>query len=212
MRLSITFASRKCGAAIALLLLTTTGVRADLIGYDYNFLTPTSVTGDVGNLGAVNFATTAGGHATGHAVVTAASLAVVTAAPPATPDTFSGQSYSLALQLTDGPSGKASSLIFTGKLFGVLTAQDVNITTSFDPPTKQLVLGKDIYTVTISPLQLDPNPTVVGTLLATVDVQANSVSPPPVAQVPEPSAFVLAALGLLAFRRRAVAMQAPTTL
>jgi hypothetical protein len=188
-------------------LLAAPAARADPIGFGYNFLTPPAVTGDDGNLGAVSFATTAGGQASGHAVLTAASLAVVTAAPLTNPDTFSGQAYDLTLQLTDGPSGKSGALTFTGKLMGSLTPLDAKVTTSFDVPTKTLVLGNDKFTVTVGPL-VEPagnNPTVVGTLMATVDAQAAGGPVTPTAQAPEPPALALAGFGVAAaaaFRAR----------
>jgi hypothetical protein len=187
--------------AFTAVALTATAARADQIGYGYDFQTPAPVTGDDGNLGAVSFATTNPGHASGHALLTAASLAVVTAAPLNNPDTFSGQTYNVAIDLTDDASGKTGSLNFIGKLFGSLTPVDANITTSFDPPTKTLVLGNDKYTVTLGPLvQPDGNnPTVVGTLMATVDVQAVGLPVvEPAAQAPEPSALLLAGLGVAA--------------
>ena len=185
-------------ALLTVLAASGSTVRADQISYSYDFQTPAPVTGDEGNLGVVSFATTNPGQASGHAVLTAASLAAVTSAPLINPDTFSGQTYLVTLDLTDGPSGKSGSLTFTGKLFGSLTAQDAEITTSFAPPTKTLVLGNDTYTVSLGPL-VDPgnsNPTVVGTLMATVDVQSGSRVITPAVQSPEPSALVLASLGL----------------
>ncbi len=193
-------AAPRVAGVFAVLFFTAPPVRADPIGFGYNFLTPPAVTGDDGNLGAVSFATTPGGQASGHAVLTAASLAVVTAAPLTNPDTFSGQTYDLTLQLIDGPSGKSGSLTFTGKLLGSLTPLDAKVSTSFDVPTKTLVLGTDRYTVSVGPL-VEPagnNPTVVGTLLATVDVQAAGGPVAPVSQAPEPSALALAGLGLAA--------------
>jgi hypothetical protein len=175
--------------------------RADQIGYGYDFLTPAAVTGDQGNLGAVSFATTNPGTATGHAVVTATQLAVVTSAPSDNPDTFSGQTYSLTMHLTDDPSGKSGTLTFTGTLTGSLSVQNVNIRTSFSPATKTLVLGNDTYTVSLGSTTLGPDPTSVTALSATIDVRAIEIT----SQAPEPSALVLTVLGLttvLARRRR----------
>lgn len=187
-----------------LVLLVPLAGRADQIGFDYNFVTPSAVTGDAGNSGAVSFATMPAGHASGNSVLTAASVAAVTASTLTTPDTFNGQTYNLTLQLTDDPSGKSGSLTFTGKLFGTLTPLAANITTSFDTPTQTLRLGNDSYTVTLGPLKgpATPNPTVVGTLFATVDVQSGGGSNTPTTQVdqaPEPSGLALACAGLALF-------------
>jgi hypothetical protein len=198
MPLRTRFLALQCGLLAASLLAPPAG-RADQIGYEYNFLTPSAVTGDEGNSGAVTFATAAPGHASGNSVLTAASLAAITAAPLTSPDTFSGQTYALTLQLTDDPSGKSGTLTFTGRLFGSLTPLDANITTSFAPATKTLVLGNDTYTVSIGPLNgpSAPNPTVVGLLMASVDVRAGgSTTPTQVEQAPEPSGLVLTLVGL----------------
>jgi hypothetical protein len=201
------------GAALALLLLCPLAARADPIGFEYNFQTPAAVTGDDGNLGVVSFSTTNSGQASGTATVTAAKIAAVTAASGSNPDTFSGETYTLTLQLNDDPSGKAGSLTFNGRLFGSLTATAANITTSFSSATQQLVLGNDLYTVSVGPLvpPTTPNPTVVGTLFATVSAQPNDVSTPALA--PEPTGLVLAGLGvtgiLVARRMRRQEMPAP---
>jgi hypothetical protein len=191
------------GAATALLVLCPCAVYADPIGFGYNFMTPTSVTGDGGNLGVVSFSTTDPGHASGTATLTAASLTAVTSAANSNPDTFNGETYSLLLQLTDTSSGKSGSLNFTGKLFGSLTATAASITTSFSPATKQLVLGNDLYTVSVGPLvpPTTANPTVVGTLFATVAAQPETVNHQGGGQVaesaPEPGSLVLAVVSVL---------------
>jgi hypothetical protein len=184
--------------AVLVAALAASASQADPINYRYDFLTPAPVTGDAGNFGTISFATTNGGQATGHTVLTAASLAAVTSAPLTNPDTFSGQTYAVTIDLTDLPSGHSGSLTFTGALFGSLTPEDARITTTFSQGTKTLTLGNDTYTVTLGPL-VDPsnnNPTVVGTLMATVDVRSGSVIQ--VADAPEPASLMLAALGVAA--------------
>jgi hypothetical protein len=188
--------------AILLALVCPSFVQADPIGFSYDFLTPNSVTGDQGNLGVVAFSTTAGGQATAGATLTAASLTAVTSANSSNPDTFSGEGYTLSLQLTDSSSGKSGTLTFNGQLFGSLTASAANITTSFSPTSKQILLGDDLYTVSVGPL-VPPtvsNPTVVGTLYATVAAQSEGqiiVSVPEPS--PEPTSLMLAALGVTGF-------------
>jgi hypothetical protein len=188
------------GAVLGLVLLCPLPVRADPISFGYNFETPNSVTGDSGNLGVISFATTNPGEASGSATVVAAKLAAVSAATASNPDTFSGESYSLTLQLTDTASGKTGSLTFTGQLFGSLSATAANITTSFATATQSLVLGNDEYSVTLGPLvpPTTPNPTVVGTLEATINPELHEVTLPiePGIQTPEPTGLLLAAIGI----------------
>jgi MYXO-CTERM domain-containing protein len=187
-------------ASIFALAVSATMARADPISFGYDFTTPQAVTGDAGNLGTVAFATTNGGTATGPtATLTAASVTAISAAPNNNADTFSGETYNVTLALTDTASGKSGSLTFVGKLFGSLTATTANITTSFAAPTQTLVLGSDRYTVRIGPLvpPTTANPTVVGTLMTTVAVEANG-SVGQTSQTPEPSGLVLAGLGLAA--------------
>jgi hypothetical protein len=187
--------------ALAALLWAAAGSRGDQISFEYNFLTPAAVTGDAGNLGAISFATTVAGHiGSADTTVTAATLAAATSAPSTTPDTFHGQSYNLTLELTDDASGQSGTLTFTGKLFGTLSAQSASITTSFDSSTKTLILGADRYLVTIGPFTSSSNPTIPGTLQASIEVTPFL----PAEQAPEPPTILLAGIGLCAvrFRRR----------
>lgn len=201
MRGSTLFVLMVCLTALA----APAAARADQISYGYDFLTPTAVTGDQGNLGAVSFATTNPGNATGHAVVTATQLAVVTSAPANNPDTFTGETFSLTMNLTDGPSGKTGSLTFIGSLNGSLSVQSVNISAAFGQPTQTLVLGNDSYTVSLGTVTLGPNPTAVAPLMATIDVHAATGT----TQTPEPSTLVLTVVGLTpALARRRGSVQA----
>jgi hypothetical protein len=193
-----------CAVALFTLAVTATAARADQtpISFGYDFTTPQTVTGDAGNFGSVAFATTNGGTTTGpSATLTAASLTAVSAAPSNNPDTFTGETYNVTLALHDTASGKSVSLTFVGKLFGTLTATTTNITTSFATSTQTLTLGNDKYTVTVGPLvpPAKATATVIGDLMTTVAVQAG-VGPvvTPAVQSPEPSALVLAGLGLAA--------------
>jgi hypothetical protein len=170
---------------------------ADPITYDYNFLTPAAVTGDPGNLGAVSFATTSGGHeSSANVTVTAATLAAATSAPDNAPDVFSGQTYKLSLQLTDDTSGNAGTLTFVGKLFGTLSSQKAAITTSFVAPTQTMNLGTFLYTVSIAPIVSSTNPTLVGTLNATIEAKVSDGFLTEAFESPEPPALALAAIGL----------------
>ncbi len=196
------FAAARAQATLAALFLAASTARADQIGYEYNFVTPLAVSGDPGSLGNVSFATTAGSHvSTAATTVTAATLAAVSSAPASAPDKFSGETYNLTLQLSDDASGKSGTLTFNGKLFGTLSAQSANITSSFTSATQTLVLGNDKYTVNLGPFALNSTTTMVGTLQATIDVSPGVASTGPstqIADAPEPSTLLLAGLGGLA--------------
>jgi hypothetical protein len=182
--------------ALGLLALSPLAVRADPISFGYNFQTPTSVTGDSGNLGVISFATTNPGQGSGSATVAATQLAAVSSAPASNPDTFTGEAYNLTLQVTDTASGQTGTLIFAGQLFGTLTATTTNIKTTFAKATQQIVLGADKYTITVGPLvpPTTPNSGTIGTLDATITAEAQSVTLP--SESPEPTGLVLAGIGL----------------
>ncbi len=99
--------------------------------------------------------------------------------------------------------------VFSGKLFGTLTANSAVITSTFNTPvTVAQTVGGNLYTVTIGPFSAPsgPNSTNVGSIGAPVDVNADVVR-----QAPEPSSLVLTGLGLAGlaggwrWRRRAAA-------
>jgi hypothetical protein len=190
------FRTARLGMALGLLALSPLAVRADPISFGYNFQTPTSVTGDSGNLGVISFATTNPGQASGTATVAATQLAAVSAAPANNPDTFTGEAYNLTLQLTDNASGQTGTLIFAGQLFGTLTATTANITSSFAKATQQIVLGADKYTVTVGPIAppATPDSGTIGTLNATISAEGQSVTLP--SESPEPTGLVLAGIGM----------------
>ena len=148
------------------------------------------------NLGVISFATTNPGQASGTATVAATKLAAVSAALSNNPDTFSGETYNLTLQLTDTASGQSGSRIFAGQLFGALSATAASITTSFAQATQEIVLGLNEYTIAIGPLvpPATANPTLVGTVDATISAQLHSVTLP--LESPEPTGLALAGFGL----------------
>ena len=190
-------------AALAVLFLAAPAARAD-VAWTYTWdVTPKVLTGDPGNSGALTFtAPAADSHAAGNSTVLAAALSTLSSALPSHPDTFSGQGYSLSLKLTDDASGQSGVLTFGGKLFGSMSAASSNITNSFTAPlTQTLSLGGHTYSVTIGPFVAPGGPMQdnKGAISAQVAVG------PAVAQAPEPSSLLLAALGLpaaAALRRR----------
>jgi hypothetical protein len=125
------------------------------------------------------------------------------------PDTFTNKSYSLTINLKDDASHATGSLTFTGTLNGTVSATSTNLTTTFGSPLVQsLLLGKDLYTVS---LNLPPGPSsTLGGIGAHVVVESAQVK-----NSPEPAGLVLAglgaplvALGLWGRRRRAAILAA----
>ncbi|HEY7424648.1 MAG TPA: hypothetical protein VH682_10500 [Gemmataceae bacterium] len=119
--------------------------------------------------------------------------------------TFGGPSanYSLSLALHDDASGASGSLTFRGNFSGSGgTVSEASLTNTFLGPTTQtLMLGGNLYTVTIGPY-VNPSLSQEGSLSASISTQ------PATNSTPEPSSLVLACLGLPSlglarwFRRR----------
>src|SRR5262249_46365754 len=99
--------------------------------------------------------------------------------------------------------------VFSGKLFGTLTADSAVLSSTFNAPvTLSRAVGGHLYTVTIGPFSgpSGPNSDNVGSIGAHVDVTTEAVQ-----QTPEPTSLALAGLGLAGlaggwrWRRRAAA-------
>jgi hypothetical protein len=112
------------------------------------------------------------------------------------PAHFTDATYSLKLWIEDEKSEKWGSVTFTGKFNGTLWEHGALIKNTFTGPlTQTLVLGDDLFTVTIGPY-LPPGPPGrgdAGGIGAEVDVRRRC--DPQV--TPEPSALVLSSLGAL---------------
>ncbi|MBI1916808.1 MAG: hypothetical protein HYS12_19040 [Planctomycetes bacterium] len=151
------------------------------------------------------------GHGSGNSDIVAANLQAISSAPADTPDPFTGKGYTLNLHLVDDASSNAGDLTFTGHFDGSLSSQSVNLTHTFDQNTGTLNLGGHQYKVTLGSFNPPglPGSTLLGTLGGGVRVDGDIVgapppttSPPPpptlppVAKAPEPTALMLALLGL----------------
>ncbi len=110
----------------------------------------------------------------------------------------------VTLTLYDQASGDSGAVSFDGEIFGYFTPANDHVQTFYTGTlTKSILLGKHLYTVTMDDFAPDTADCASGhvTAIAAVIVQS----------LPEPSAAVLAALGLPAFglfwvrRRRVVA-------
>jgi hypothetical protein len=122
------------------------------------------------------------------------------------PAQFTHATYSLKLWIEDEKSEKWGSVTFTGEFNGKLWHHGALITNTFTGPlTQTLLLGDDLFTITIGPY-LPPGPPGrgdAGGIGAEVDVRRLHCDPHP---SPEPSALVLCSLGIgvagLGYRRR----------
>jgi len=182
--------------------------------WSYNWTTTTPL---VGTNGAGVSILPASGSGSAISDIVAANLSVLSSAPAATPDSVNG-GWNLTLHLTDNASGNSGTLPFSGQFKGTVSASSSNVDNTFNQPTVQsLSLGAHDYTVTIG-LYTPPGLTgttlkgAIGANLALSNISAplpitgppppTSPLPPPlpgpapIHNVPEPSSFVLAALGL----------------
>lgn len=147
--------------------------------------------------------------AVGTSSIVAANLNVISTADAARPDVLGPKAgfYALALGLQDLASGQWGAVLFQGQLQGRLWGGGSVLTNRLIGPTSQtLVLGNTEFTVSYDSFAAPSGPGAVnaGSLGFTV---AASPAPTVGLPVPEPSALVLAGVGLsavaLAARRRA---------
>jgi hypothetical protein len=191
------------GVALAL-SLATPAAHADPIQWDYNWSrSPGEILADAPGTGKILLTDEKATHAAGTTDIVATNLTTYSVATDANPDVFTHKNYTLTLSIKDGDSGLTGMLVFTGYLWGTLTAKSSNIFNQFTGPQVQtLVLGNHLYRVAIGPYSQPgpPNASNKGSISGHADV---SVS---VQTLPEPGSLVLAVVGLsllgLARRRR----------
>ena len=163
------------GAALASLLLTAPGARADLVPWAYNW-TPgvTVITSDTGG-GQLQLTNEPLGHALGDTDIVATNIKAFSSASPDAPDVFTNRPYSLILSLKDTLSGAVGTMTFTGVT------------------TQSITLGDSTYTVTINNYAPPAPPGAInaGAISAFAEVSVN-----PAGAAPEPSACALACVGL----------------
>jgi hypothetical protein len=203
----MSFSPRALGVAACLLLpLGAADARAELIQWSYNWSRSPAEVHSSNHGGAGFLALTDEGlkSAAGNSYLVATNLQAHSTASLNDPDVFTNRPYSLDLFLQDKASGQSGTLAFTGEFNGTITAKSTLITNTFTGQTTQtLVLGDHLFTVTIGPYSAAGPPGAVnaGSIAARAEITVSSIF-----HLPEPSAFVLASLGiggsLLARRRR----------
>jgi hypothetical protein len=213
-----------CLPALAFLFSAASAVTAAPVSWTYGWSTDTTtIAADPGGAGTISLTPNPGGTTAGPGSIAALSFTTLTAATDAAPDHFTGDTYGLTLSLTDNTTHASGALNFLGSVNGTLSAANDKLFLGYDHLTGVLDLGGDQFDVTLA---LPPQPGL-GIVSAQVNIQeatgGNTGGPPPGPtpgpqpgprpvphDSPEPSALVLAALGLVglgvqAWRRRAAA-------
>jgi hypothetical protein len=130
--------------------------------------------------------------------ITAANLEAFSTASAKTPATFNNVEYTLTMKLTDLSSGLQAAVTFEGMLNGTVSASGSSLTNTFvGQKSFSYNLNHHIYDITVGYFGQPgaPGSTDLGRINVNVTVHHN----------PEPSSFLLGALGLPAlglFRRR----------
>jgi hypothetical protein len=211
-------------AALALLTFGA-AARADPISWSYSWdSSPQGISANAPGTGTVFLLDPQPGTGTGSMHIGGTQFGLNTIATPANPDQFTNRSFSLNLALTDAASGARGVLSFAGLLNATMSTAGDSVSTSLPGgATKSLTLGGNTYTVALDSFT-QPTLTTPGGFGAQVTAAAGApLAPPPPTpppapappptpappsnNTPEPSACVLAGLGMavtgLAARRKA---------
>ncbi len=182
--------------ALAWLLAAAAAGRADPIQWSYSWSnSPTTIAADSPGTGSITLTNEATRSVAGDSDIVATNIQVQSTAPITAPDVFTNKTYALTLTLTDTASSSSNNLVFVGHLDGTATAGSANITNTFTGnTTQQLVLGNNLYTVTINSYTPPGPPGEVqsGSIGAHATVTVQNVN---ILTLPEPGALVLAGLG-----------------
>ena len=189
-------------AALALLLMTGMGVRADPtpseVSWTYNFSPGAPAVYADGNPTAgvffTNELTKSGGSSSNYAVTNLSTFSVASATSPDVLITNGAYSLSVNLASVDAAGVHSGSLTFTGKLTGSFSADNSNIDNVFGPnPTQTLELGSYSFTVSLTSYTPPgpPGSSLLGAIGAHIDVSNLSLP-----GVPEPGTMLLSGLGL----------------
>jgi len=192
------------GALASLLLLTSTAC-ADPIPWTFAWSrSPNDLAADAPGTGHIQLTADGPTRAVGDSDVVATNLYTHSTATSPGKDAFTAKAYTLTLTLTDLPSGASTTLTFSGKLDGWITAESSHLRNTFTGTTAyEVKLGSNQYTVTIGPYTPPSVPQArnAGSIGAQVTVVDSGI----VQQLPEPGTLVLAGLGVslfLASRKR----------
>jgi PEP-CTERM motif len=205
--------ARLLTTAVALLIVTASHARADLLDWGYHW----SISPNNGIIQGTN-PSTLNGASTGSVAIAvaqngtdpltlqtsstipAATVTTTSSTTSASPDSYKS-SYNLTLTLTD-PSQASGTVTFAGLISGSLTATSSSLTNTFqntatNPLTQSITLGGHVYQVTIDPTVANlPIPgSSTPTLLDAIVKVSNSPPGGGGGQTPEPASLVLGGLG-----------------
>lgn len=188
----------RAAAALVVFFTLAPAARADWIAWTYSWSnSPQTILADNpaggGEITLSNQPTQA---AVGNSDIVATNIRTYSTASPSAPDTFTNKAYTLTLTLTDSASGQSGTAVFTGIFNGTLTAASSNISNTFTGATTAILdLGNNQYTVTLT-AYTPPGPTGsvnAGGIGAHASVVVSQIH---LADTPEPTALLLAALGI----------------
>jgi hypothetical protein len=117
-----------------------------------------------------------------------ATVQFTSSATSGSPDVFTNVPATFTANLADSGLGLSGTLTFSGRLNGNLWSGGNSLNLSFNSPTQSLTLGGHQYAVSLVPVLTEFLPGF-GAVLSVVTASE-------VQQVPEPSALLLAVLGL----------------
>jgi hypothetical protein len=169
--------------------------RAEFVPWKYNWTrSPEYVYSDAPGTGYIHLTDEPLRDAAGESDIVATNIKVFSTAPPRTPDTFTNKAYTLTLFLLDVESGLGNTLTFNGIFNGTISRFSANIDSEFvGDTTQELLLGSNLYTVTIGPYTPPgpPDATNSGAISAHAIVSVRTI-----AKAPEPSTLVLTSVSL----------------
>jgi hypothetical protein len=177
--------------ALTLFLVPIQTARADFIPWMYNWSrSPSDIHADAPGTGYISLTDESLKTAVGDSNIVATNLRTFSTATPDNPDVFTNKTYTLGLYLQDVASGQNTTLTFTGRIDGTLTATSSNLANTFTGVTVQtVVLGDNRYTVSIGPYS---PPGIPGSVNAgSISAHASVL----VVALPEPATLSLSALG-----------------
>ncbi len=204
------WSGRTLAAAAAVLGFAASPVHADLLpSFSYTWdQSPTTLVSDGTGTGSISISV-GSGTATAPTSIVAANLSVITSAKAPALDTYTNKAYQLTLALTDTASNQTGQFVFNGVLNGSANTTSSNFTNKYTGPTTLTEhLGNWDYSVHILDLVVPPisGGTTQGGISADVTASpfasggtgggTGGGTQTTTQATPEPSALLLAALGL----------------